>query len=107
MKVKCINANGYEGEGLVNGQIYTVEKASSLGSYKLKELKENGWVYKHRFEVVTSETEENNISLTNKIKRIECFLEHKKFEQNFDRTPSLGGVIKGLEIALAILEDDK
>jgi hypothetical protein len=105
MKVKCINANGYEGEGLVEGKIYTVEKASPLGSYKLKELKENGWVYKHRFKTVTSETEENNVLLNNKIKKIECFLEHKKFEQNFDQTPTLQGVIKGLEIALAILEE--
>lgn len=43
----------------------------------------------------------------NKLKRIENFLEHKKFEQNFDCTETLVGIIKGLEISIAILKDDK
>lgn len=105
MKVKCINANGYEGEGLVNGQIYTVGKVSPTGSYLLNELIGSGWVWSQRFEVITPEIEEINEPLNNKVKRIEDFLEHKKFEQNFDQTPTMNGVIKGLEIALAILKE--
>lgn len=49
---------------------------------------------------------EKNIK-ENKLKRIENFLENKKFEQNFDCTETLSGMIKGLEIAIAILKDDK
>lgn len=42
-------------------------------------------------------------SYINKIKKIESYLEQKKYELNFENRESSQGVITGLEIALAIL----
>ena len=107
MKVKCINLNGYDGDyELIKGNIYTVEDIDPIcNTYLIKEF--NSWFWQNRFEIINCDESKCKKALNNKIKRIEDFIEHKKFEQNFDRTPSLGGFIKGLEKALAILEDDK
>jgi hypothetical protein len=79
--------------GVVNYSVANIEIVADCGTVRCYPKK----IFNIRTETIDT--------LDIKIKRVESFLEQKKFENKFDCRESSKGIVTGLEIALAILKD--